>query len=88
MALYLIGHVGFRWRLSGTLEREKAAVVAVLLVVFALSSGIDAWVLAAIVAALMAGLCAVETAAGEDELFAGHPPGKDQTTDKTPPLLE
>ena len=88
VALYLIGHVGFRWRLSGTLEREKAAVVAVLVVVFALSSGIDAWVLAAIVAALMAGLCAVETAAGEDELFAGHPPGKDQTTDKTPPLLE
>ena len=39
-------------------------------------------------AVLMAGLCAVETAAGEDELFAGDPAGKDQTTDKTPSLLE
>ena len=37
----------------------------------------------------MAALCAVETAAGEDELFAGQPAGKDQTTDdQTPPLLE
>ncbi len=82
VALYLVGHVGFRWRLAGTLEREKVAVAATLLVVFAVAGGIDAWVLAAIVAVLMAALCAVETAAGEDELFAGHPPGKDQTTDK------
>jgi low temperature requirement protein LtrA len=89
VALYLIGHVGFRWRLAGTLEREKVAVAAALLAVFAVAGGIDAWVLAAIVAVLMAALCAVETAAGEDELFAGHQPGKDQTTDKqTPPLLE
>ena len=35
VALYLIGHVGFRWRLAGTLEREKVAVAAALLVVFA-----------------------------------------------------
>ncbi len=89
VALYLIGHVGFRWRLAGTLEREKVAVAAALLAVFAVAGGIDAWVLAAIVAVLMAALCAVETAAGEDELFAGHQPGKDQTTDEqTPPLLE
>ncbi len=89
VALYLIGHVGFRWRLAGTLEREKVAVAAALLVVFAVAGGIDAWVLAAIVAVLMAALCAVETAAGDDELFAGDPAGKDQTTDKqTPSLLE
>jgi low temperature requirement protein LtrA len=89
VALYLIGHVGFRWRLAGTLEREKVAVAAALLAVFAVAGGVDAWVLAAIVAVLMAALCAVETATGEDELFAGHQPGKDQTTDKqTPSLLE
>jgi low temperature requirement protein LtrA len=89
VALYLTGHVGFRWRLAGTIEREKVVVAAALLVVFAAGSGIDAWVLAAIVAALMAGLCAIETAAGEDELFADRRPGKDQTTEQqTPPLLE
>jgi low temperature requirement protein LtrA len=89
VALYLIGHVGFRRRLAGTLEREKVAVAAALLGVFAIASGIDAWVLAVIVAVLMAGLCAIETAAGEDELFADGRPGKDQTSDQqAPPLPE
>jgi len=89
VALYLIGHVGFRWRLAGTIEREKVATAAALIVVFAISGAVDAWVLAAIVAVLMAGLCAIETAAGEDELFAGRRPGKDQTTDRqTPSILE
>ncbi len=89
VALYLIGHVGFRWRLAGTIEREKVAVAAALIVVFAISGAVDAWVLAAIVAVLMAGLCAIETVAGEDELFADRRPGKDQTTDRqTPSILE
>ena len=38
VALYLVGHVGFRWRLSGELEHEKLAVAAALLVLYAVGS--------------------------------------------------
>jgi low temperature requirement protein LtrA len=90
VALYLFGHVGFRWRLAGAIEREKVAVAVALLIVFAAGGALKAWLLAAIVAVLMASLCAVETAAGEEEqeqLFADRRRGKDQTTEKQPPPL-
>jgi low temperature requirement protein LtrA len=94
VALYLLGHVGFRWRLAGALEREKVAVAVALLVVYAVGGGLADWLLAALVAALLAALCAVETYAqheddDEEELFARGHRGKDQTNEKqTPPLLE
>ena len=69
VALYLVGHVGFRRRLSGELEHQKLAVAAALLVLYAVGSAMAGWVVAAAIAALLAGLCAVETAAGREGSF-------------------
>jgi low temperature requirement protein LtrA len=90
VALYLVGHVGFRWRLSGELEHEKLALAAGLLVLYAVGSALAGWVLAAAIAVLLAGLCAVETTAGRDgSFFAGERAGKHQASeDPVPPLAE
>ena len=90
VALYLVGHVGFRRRLSGELEHEKLAVAAALLVLYAVGSALAGWVVAAAIAALLAGLCAVETAAGrEGSFFADSRAGKHQASeDPVPPLVE
>jgi low temperature requirement protein LtrA len=90
VALYLVGHAAFRWRLAGALEREKLAVAAALLVVYAVGGGLAAWLLAAVVAALLVALCAVETVrASEEGLFASRAAGKDRRSEEhTPPLLE
>jgi low temperature requirement protein LtrA len=61
VALYLIGHVGFRLRIAGELEYEKVAVAAALIVLYAVGGGIDAWVLAGGVTVLVGALCAFET---------------------------
>ena len=90
VALYLVGHVGFRRRLSGELERQKLAVAAALLVLYAVGSAMAGWVVAAAIAALLAGLCAVETAAGREGSFlADSRAGKHQASeDPVPPLVE
>jgi low temperature requirement protein LtrA len=61
VALYLLGHVGFRLRMVGSLGYAKLAVSAALLALYALGTGLAAWSVAALVAALMALLCATET---------------------------
>jgi hypothetical protein len=87
--LYLVGHVGFRWRLSGELEHEKLALAAALLVLYAVGSALAGWVLAAAIAVLLAGLCALETQAAQGALFAGERAGKHQPSeDPVPPLVE
>jgi low temperature requirement protein LtrA len=90
VSLYLIGHVGFRWRLSGELEHAKLAVAAALLVLYAVGSGLAGWVLAAAITVLLAGLCAVETTDGrEGTFFAESQAGKPQASeDPVPPLVE
>jgi low temperature requirement protein LtrA len=90
VALYLVGHVGFRRRLSGELEHQKLAVAAALLVLYAVGSALAGWVVAAAIAALLAGLCAVETAAGREGSFlADSTAGKHQASeDPVPPLVE
>jgi low temperature requirement protein LtrA len=90
VALYLIGHVGFRWRLSGEIEHEKLAVAAALLVVYAVGGGLAGWVLAAVVAALLACLCAFETGTQQaGSLFGRRQAGKHQAGgDPAPPLVE
>jgi low temperature requirement protein LtrA len=90
VALYLVGHVGFRWRLSGEVEREKLALAAALLVLYAAGSALAGWVLAAVIAVLLAGLCAVETTAERDgSFFARERAGKHQASeDPVPPLVK
>ena len=90
VALYLVGHVGFRRRLSGELEHQKLAVAAALLVLYAVGSALAGWVVAAAIAVLLAGLCAVETVAGRDGSFlADSRAGKHQASeDPVPPLVE
>jgi low temperature requirement protein LtrA len=61
VALYLIGHVAFRLRMVAELEYEKIAVAAALMVLYAVGGGIDAWVIAGGVTALVGALCAFET---------------------------
>ena len=90
VALYLLGHAAFRWRLSGSLEYEKVAVAAALLVLDAVTGGLSAWALAAAVAVLLGALCVVETVAPEEgSFFAGPEAGKHQASeDHLPPLVE
>ena len=90
VALYLVGHVCFRRRLSGELEHEKLALAAALLVLYAVGSGLPGWVLAAAIAVLLAGLCALETTTGsEGSFFARERAGKHQASeDPVPPLVE
>jgi low temperature requirement protein LtrA len=89
VAMYLVGHVAFRWRLAGALQREKLAVAAALLGVYAIGGGLAAWLLAAVVAVLVAGLCTVETAgAREERLFAHGRAGKDQASEDPRSALE
>ena len=62
VATYLIGHVAFRLRMDGSVGYEKTAVAAALLVLSAVGAGLTAWLLAAAIAVLMAGLCVGEAA--------------------------
>jgi low temperature requirement protein LtrA len=61
VALYLLGHVGFRLRLIGDVGWEKLAVAGALLVLYVVGGDMVGWVAAAAVTALVAALCAVET---------------------------
>ncbi len=61
VAAYLLGHAGFALRMVGELEREKLAVAAALIVLYAVAGGLSAWALAVAVAALMGALCVAET---------------------------
>jgi low temperature requirement protein LtrA len=63
VALYLIGHLAFRWRMTGEVRYEKAATAGLVLVVFAVGGEMAAWLLTGVVALLVAGLCGVEYAA-------------------------
>jgi low temperature requirement protein LtrA len=70
IALYLLGHAAFRLRLSGSVNVEKLAAAATLLVLYALGAGMPALWLLSVVTAMLAALCIVETM-----LDRPHPPG-------------
>jgi low temperature requirement protein LtrA len=57
VAVYLIGHAGFAWRMLGVLERSLLAVAAVLFALFPFADELPGWAAAAIVAALLSALC-------------------------------
>ncbi|MBV9837679.1 MAG: low temperature requirement protein A [Solirubrobacterales bacterium] len=61
VALYLLGHAGFRLRIAGELGYGKVALAAGLLALYALGAGLSAWSLAAVVSALLGALCVGES---------------------------
>jgi low temperature requirement protein LtrA len=61
VALYLVGNASFAARMAGTVEYEKLAVAAALLVLYAVGGGIAAWALAGAVAVILGGMCAAES---------------------------
>jgi low temperature requirement protein LtrA len=63
VAMYLVGNAAFSLRLLGELEYEKLAVAAALLVLYAVTPGLPAWVAAGGVTALLGGLCVAEAEA-------------------------
>lgn len=67
VAVYLIGHIAFRWRMVGEVGYEKAVVALALLVLFAVGGGLAAWAMTGVIAVLVAGLCVVEYAVARRE---------------------
>jgi low temperature requirement protein LtrA len=61
VALYLVGHLAARWRLLGAIAYGNALLAAALMLLFALSAGLVAWALAAVIAGLVGLLCLLET---------------------------
>src|SRR5437899_2138735 len=62
IALYLLGHAAFRLRLSGTVNIEKLAAAAALLGLYGLGAQMSSLWLLSVATALVAALCALETA--------------------------
>lgn len=60
LALYLVGHAAFRLRMIGQLNAPELATAAALLLLYAVGGSAAAWLLVAIAAALVLGLCVVE----------------------------
>ncbi len=61
VALYLIGHLAFRWRLLGRLGYEKLLCAAAIMVVFAVGGGLPGWALAGLITVLIGVLCVAES---------------------------
>ena len=56
--IYLIGHAGFAWRMLETVERSLLVVAVVLFALCPVADQLPGWAAAAVVAALLGGLCA------------------------------
>ena len=63
VALYLVGHVLFRWRATQTVNRERLGVAVLLFAVIPAATRIPAWVSVLIVLLLTVALVAYETTA-------------------------
>ena len=57
VATYLIGQVGFAWRMVGVVEPRRLAVAIVLFAISPIADQLAGWAAAAIVAGLLGGLC-------------------------------
>jgi low temperature requirement protein LtrA len=55
--IYLIGHAGFAWRMLEIVERSLVAVAIVLFALCPVADQLPGWAAAAVVAALLGGLC-------------------------------
>ncbi len=62
-ALYLLGHVLFRWRMTHSVARERLAVAVLLAAAVPLGTVLAAWVTLLLVTAVLALLVAYETTA-------------------------
>jgi low temperature requirement protein LtrA len=60
IAAYLLGHVAFGWRMIGQVGYAKVVIVAALMILYAVSAGISAWALMALIAALLGVLGLIE----------------------------
>lgn len=63
IALYLLAHTAFRLRLGAAETRPRLAGAIALLVLYAAGSGLAAWALAALAAAIVAAVCVADTRA-------------------------
>ena len=62
VALYLLGNAAFRMRMSGEIGYERLIVALAATALFAVGGGLPAWVIAAVLTVLLAGLCWFEIA--------------------------
>jgi low temperature requirement protein LtrA len=60
VALYLVGHVAFAWRLGGGVSRTRLGVAAALLALYLAGGGLPAWAVAGVMTVILAALCALE----------------------------
>jgi len=60
IALYLLGHAAFRLRMVGEVNRSEIAAAAAAMVVYFAGSSLDAWLSAALLAAVLLALSALE----------------------------
>jgi low temperature requirement protein LtrA len=65
VAVYLLGLAAFQWRILGERSYGRLLVALAVLVLFAAGGGLPAWVIGAVIAALMAALCVAETLLGQ-----------------------
>ncbi len=63
VALYLLGHLAFHWRILGEVGALKAVCAGGVMLVFALGGGLPGWSLLGLITLLMALLCGAEAAA-------------------------
>jgi low temperature requirement protein LtrA len=61
VALYLVGHAGFRLRMTGIVEVAKLAAAAAVMVVFVITGDADAWVTALTITGVLTALTFHET---------------------------
>jgi low temperature requirement protein LtrA len=66
VAVYLVGHVGFVYRMIADLEAEKLVAAAGLLVLCAAGGSLPGWALIALITALLIALCGAERVMGDD----------------------
>jgi low temperature requirement protein LtrA len=72
VALYLLGHLAFLVRMIGTLRLEKVVAAALLIVLFAVSAHVHAWLLVGLVAVMLALLCGFEALVAREATRVGH----------------
>ena len=61
VAIYLLGHLAFRWRLLGEVSHEKAVCAGAIMILFAVGGGLPGWALAGVITMLIGLLCLVES---------------------------
>ncbi len=88
VAVFLLGHVAFRWRFARTINRERLGTGALLILLVPLAPSVPAWVALAVVAAVTWALVVYETTAWSDTRgfirSSGGVPGDDGTVRSAP----